>query len=73
MTKDTNGDKRVRAVHKYIPSDWDKGPLSLAQELRQLLQSVVDEGTSIDSGGVTDLPSCARSSMAWNIGSQLRR
>lgn len=45
------GDKRVRIVHNLIPSNWNKGPLSLAHELRQMLKAVVDEGTNIDSGG----------------------
>lgn len=45
------GDKRVRIIHELIPANWNKGPLSLAHELRQLLKPVVDEGTNIDSGG----------------------
>ena len=45
-------DKRVKIVHDLIPPEWDKGPLSLAHELRQFLKSVADEGTSIDSGGM---------------------
>ena len=50
---DTNdeGDKRVKIVHNIIPADWDVGPISLAHELRQMLKAIVDEGTSIDSGG----------------------
>ncbi len=44
-------DKRVRIVHDLIPSSWDKGPLILAHELRQMLKSIVDVGTGIDSGG----------------------
>ena len=46
-----DGDKRVKTVHDLIPPDWDKGPISLAHELREFLKSVVDEGTNIDSGG----------------------
>ncbi len=45
------GDKRARMVHGLIPSGWDKGPISLAHELRQMLKSIVDAGTNIDSGG----------------------
>jgi hypothetical protein len=45
------GDKRVQIVHDLIPPEWDKGPLSLAHELRQMLKGIVDEGTNIDSGG----------------------
>lgn len=44
-------DKRVQQVHDLIPPEWDKGPLSLAHELRTMLKSVVDAGTNIDSGG----------------------
>lgn len=44
-------DKRVRIIHDLVPADWDQGPLSLAHELRQMLKSVVDAGTNIDSGG----------------------
>lgn len=46
-----NGDKRVRIVHDLVPSNWDSGPLSLAHEIRQMLKSIVDVGTNIDSGG----------------------
>lgn len=49
--KHEHGDKQVRIVHELIPPNWDKGPLSLAHEIRTLLKPVVDEGTSIDSGG----------------------
>lgn len=45
------GDKRVRIVHEMIPENWNKGPLALAHELRTLMKNIVDEGTSIDSGG----------------------
>lgn len=45
------GDKQVRIVHDLVPADWDNGPLSLAHELRNMLKSVVDQGTGIDSGG----------------------
>lgn len=49
--KHEEGDKHVKIVHELVPADWDKGPLSLAHEIRNLLKSVVDDGTSIDSGG----------------------
>jgi hypothetical protein len=48
---DDEGDKRVKIVHDLIPADWNKGPISLAHELRQMLKGIVDEGTGIDSGG----------------------
>jgi hypothetical protein len=53
MTMDghEDGDRRVRKLHDHIPMDWDKNPLSLAHELREFLKSIVDAGTSIDSGG----------------------
>lgn len=37
-------------VHSLIPPDWDNGPYSVASELKRLLVSVADHGTSIDSG-----------------------
>ena len=48
---DDEGDKRVKIMHDIIPADWDCGPLNLALELRYMLKAMVDEGTSIDSGG----------------------
>ena len=51
MTMDEDDDRQVRKLYDYIPSDWNKNPLSLAHELREFLKSVVDAGTSIDSGG----------------------
>jgi hypothetical protein len=49
--KHEQGDKQVREVHDLIPPEWDQSPLSFAHELRNLLKAVVDENTSIDSGG----------------------
>lgn len=46
-----DGDKRVRTVESLIPAEWDRKPLSLAHELRNMLKSVADEGTHIDSAG----------------------
>lgn len=53
MSKDKHkqGDKQVKIIHDLIPIEWDKGPLSLAHELRELLKPIVDENTGIDSGG----------------------
>lgn len=48
---DDEGDKRVRIVHDMVPPNWDQGPLNLAHELRQMLKSIIDAGTNIDSGG----------------------
>ena len=39
-----------RIVFSLIPSDWEGGPYSVASELKRLLASVADHGTSIDSG-----------------------
>lgn len=47
---DTAAD-RVQAVQDLIPADWDRRALSLAHELRRMMLPMVDEGTSIDSGG----------------------
>jgi hypothetical protein len=49
--KHEQGDKQVKIVHDLLPPEWDNGPLSLAHEIRNLLKSVVDENTGIDSGG----------------------
>ena len=43
--------KRAAQVQDLVPEHWDKGPLGLVHELRQMLFSVADEGTGIDSGG----------------------
>jgi hypothetical protein len=51
MSDDMEGDKRVKAVMDLIPSDWDKRPLILATEIRKFLQTICDQGTSVDSGG----------------------
>lgn len=39
-----------RIVVDLTPPDWDGGPYSVACELKSLLASVADHGTSIDSG-----------------------
>jgi len=36
--------------HCRILPGWDNGPYSVASELKRLLASVADHGTSIDSG-----------------------
>lgn len=48
-------EEHIRAMQDVIPANWDKRPLGLAHEIRSFLESVKDEGTSIDSGtdGVT--------------------
>ena len=47
------GDERVRVVEDLVAglSGWDRGPLSLIHELREMLKSIIDHGTEIDSGG----------------------
>jgi hypothetical protein len=47
MTKDNHkaADKRVRRMYDFIP-----GEVRLAHKLQEFLKSVVDKGTSIDSG-----------------------
>lgn len=42
---------RVQAVADLVPADWDRRALTFAHELRRLLLPIVDQGTSIDSGG----------------------
>jgi hypothetical protein len=43
-------DDQTKLVLDMIPDGWDKNPYLLALEIRELLQSVKDEGTNIDSG-----------------------
>lgn len=50
MNEDTSAE-RQRAMMDIVPTHWDKAPLLLAHEIRSFLNSVRDEGTSIDSGG----------------------
>lgn len=42
--------ERMRQVMDMAPADWDRKPISLAYEIRGFLETVKDEGTSIDSG-----------------------
>lgn len=52
------GDKRVQTLNEILPSTWDNRPIIIAHELRTMLKSIVDAGTSIDSGcgdGIADL------------------
>ena len=51
MSNDAEKEERVRALMSLVPKDWDSRPLTLAHEIRRLLGSLKDEGTSIDSGG----------------------
>lgn len=43
-------ERRTRALHDSIPSEWDRAPLSIAHEIRGFLDGVKDQGTEIDSG-----------------------
>lgn len=55
---DSDSDKRHSIVARMLPDDWDQRPFSVATELRSLLSTLKDEGTSIDSGsgdGCADL------------------
>ena len=47
---DKDSDKRHSIVANLMPSDWDQKPFTFMTELRQLLHTLKDEGTSIDSG-----------------------
>ena len=42
--------ERIRKVMDMIPSDWDRKPISLVYEIRDFLEGVKDQGTSMDSG-----------------------
>lgn len=47
-----------KVVHNLIPSEWDRGPYNVANELKYLLCPIADAGTSIDTGtsdGLADL------------------
>ena len=39
-----------RILMESIPDDWDKRPVLLALEMRNLISCMKDEGTEIDSG-----------------------
>lgn len=41
---------QIRQMVDMIPAGWDKAPVALAHEIRGFLESVKDEGSSIDSG-----------------------
>jgi hypothetical protein len=43
-------DKRKRIVSDSLPTDWDVVPAIVAGELGELLKTIVDHGTNIDSG-----------------------
>jgi hypothetical protein len=54
----TEQDRSNALARKALPGEWDQGPFNLADELRQMLKSVVDQGTSVDCGsgnGFADL------------------
>jgi hypothetical protein len=58
MTDFREAGQRARIVQKLVPQAWDRGPISLAHEIRNMLKAMVDEGTQIDScggDGVADL------------------
>lgn len=58
MSDDKASDRRHSKVADLLPEDWDREPFSLMTELRDLLSTVKDVGTSIDSGsgdGYADL------------------
>jgi len=48
MTEENN--KRVAEVVRLLPTEWDGTPYSLALEIREFLQTIVDTDTHIDSG-----------------------
>ena len=42
---------REDAMMALVPSEWDARPLNAALEIKSALKSIIDSGTSIDSGG----------------------
>ena len=46
----SDSDKRHSIVARWLPDEWDRRPFSIATELRTLLATIKDEGTTIDSG-----------------------
>jgi hypothetical protein len=47
---DDNRNDRVQQMMETLPSNWDKRPVLLAEEIAAFLKSIKDEGTGIDSG-----------------------
>jgi hypothetical protein len=47
---DANHEVACRIMMDSMPEDWDKRPVLLALEIRNLISSMKDEGTAIDSG-----------------------
>lgn len=45
----SGSDKRHSIVARMLPEEWDRRPFSVATELRTLLATIKDEGTTIDS------------------------
>jgi len=54
MSDEKNSDKRHGLVAQIAPSDWDARPGTVATEIRELLKTLIDHGTSIDSGRSSD-------------------
>ena len=50
MSSDKQWDERARWLMDSLPDDWERALILLAHEMRAFLQSIKDEGTSIDSG-----------------------
>lgn len=46
----SESDKRKRIVADLRPTDWDVVPAIVAGEIGELLKTIVDQGTNIDSG-----------------------
>jgi len=45
-----DSDKRNRIVARLRPANWDNVPAIVADELREMIKGIVDEGTNVDSG-----------------------
>jgi hypothetical protein len=46
----SESEKRRRIVADLRPTDWDVEPAIVTEEIRNLLTSIIDHGTNIDSG-----------------------
>jgi hypothetical protein len=47
-------DKRHSQVARLLPEDWDRRPFAVATEIRQLLNTIKDADTTIDSASGSD-------------------
>ena len=45
---------REKTIKETMPMHWDKGPYSIACELKDMMQGMIDAGSGIDTGVCED-------------------